>query len=76
MWFVVWAPPIKNPGYAYGGAPGTLGFSQYFPSKYRWKPKKALSERGASGTAPYVKSAPGYCITFIKSLEEALQLLG
>ena len=18
MWFVVWAPPIKNPGYAYG----------------------------------------------------------
>ena len=33
---------------------------QYFPSKYRWRPKKVLSERGAPGTAPYVKSVPGY----------------
>ena len=30
------------------------------------------SERGASGTVPYVKFVPGYCITFIKTLDEGL----
>ena len=29
-------------------------------------------ERGAPGTEPYVKSVPGYCITFIKGLDEGL----
>ena len=30
--------------------------------------KKVLYERRVSGTMPYVKSVPGYCITFIKRL--------
>ena len=35
--------------------------------------KKILPfERGAPGTVPYVKSVPGYCITFIKRLDEGL----
>ena len=40
--------------------------------------KKVLSERGAPGTVPYVKYVPGYCITFVKRLDEGLsqQLLG
>ena len=41
--------------------------------------KKVLpSKRGAPGTVPYVKSVPGYCITFMKKLDEDLsyQLLG
>ena len=33
---------------------------------------KVFYERGASGTVPYVKSVPGYCITFIKRLDEGL----
>ena len=53
-------------------APDTLGFLQYIAAKYRWRPKKALSEGAASGTVPYVKSAPGYCITFIERLDEGL----
>ena len=36
------------------------------------KTKKVLSERGAPGIVPYVKSVPGYCITFIKRLDEGL----
>ena len=42
------------------------------------KTKKVLSECGAPGTVPCVKSVPGYCITFIKRLDENLswQLLG
>ena len=31
------------------------------------------SERGASGTVPYGKSGPGYCITFIQRLDEHLR---
>ena len=34
--------------------------------------KKVLSERGAPRTVPYVKSVPGYCITFITRLHEGL----
>ena len=33
--------------------------------------KVLLSERVAPGTVPYGKSGPGYCITFIKSLDMA-----
>ena len=29
--------------------------------------------RGAPGTVPCVKSVPGYCITFIKRLDEGLR---
>ena len=37
--------------------------------------KKILtSERGAPGTVPHGKSSPGYCITFIKRLDEGLRL--
>ena len=61
-------------------ASGTLGYLQYFPAKYvqvKTK-KKVLSERGIPGTVPYVKSVPGYCIAFLKRLDEGLsyQLLG
>ena len=31
-----------------------------------------IHERGAPGTVPYVKSVPGYCITFIQRLQEGL----
>ena len=42
-------------------------------AKYRLRPKKVLPfERGAPGTGPDVKSVPGYCITFIKRLDESL----
>ena len=34
--------------------------------------KNVLSERGAPGTVPYVKPVPGYCITFVKRLDEGL----
>ena len=30
--------------------------------------------RGARGTLPYSKSGPGYCITFMKRLDEDLTL--
>ena len=30
------------------------------------------SERGALGSIPFGKSGPGYCITFIKRLDERL----
>ena len=34
--------------------------------------KQVLYERGAPGTVPSGKSVPGYCITFIKRLQEGL----
>ena len=33
-----------------------------------------MSERWAPGPVPYGKSGPGYCITFIKKLDENLRL--
>ena len=36
------------------------------------KTKKVLYDRRSSGTVPYVISVPGYCITFIKRLDENL----
>ena len=49
-----------------------------FSCQIQVKTKKVLSERGAPGTVPCVESVPGYCITFIKRLDEgpSLQLLG
>ena len=35
--------------------------------------KVSPSESGAPGTMPYGKSAPGYCIMFIKRLHEGLR---
>ena len=62
---------VARAGFTLRWAPRTLGFLQYFPAKYR-RPTKVLYERGATGTVPYVKSIPGYCITFIKRLHEGL----
>ena len=37
--------------------------------------KKVLpSERGALGAVPYAESGPGYCMMFIKTLNESLKL--
>ena len=36
--------------------------------------KILLSEREAPGTMPYGKYGAGFCITFIKSLDESLRL--
>ena len=63
---------IARVGFTLSWAPGTLRFFQYFRAKYRRRPKKVLSERGAPGTVPCVKSVPGYCITIIKRLDENL----
>ena len=43
-----------------------------FSRQIQVKIKKVLSECGAPGTVPCVKSVPGYCITFIKRLDENL----
>ena len=63
---------IARAGFSLSWVPGTLGFLQYFPTKYRSTPKKVLLEREVPGTVPYLKSVPGYCITFIKRLDEGL----
>ena len=65
---------IALDGFTLIWAPGTLEFSQYFMPNTgeELKTKKVLCERGAPGTVPYVKSIPGYCITFIKRLREGL----
>ena len=63
---------IARAGFTLSLAPGSSGFSQYFFAKCRRRPKKVLYERGAPDTVPYVKSVPGYCITFIKRLHEGL----
>ena len=63
---------IARAGFTLSWALGTSRFSQYFSAKYRRRPKKVLSERGAPGTVPSVKSVPGYCIMFIKRLDGGL----
>ena len=55
-------------------APGTLRFFNIFLPNTGEDQKKVLAERGAHDTVPYVKSIPGYCITFIKRLDESLSL--
>ena len=49
-----------------------------FSRQIQVKTKKVLSECGAPGTAPCVKSVPGYSIAFIERLDKnlSLQLLG
>ena len=65
---------IASAGFTLSWATGTLGFSLYFPAKYTGENQKKILpfERGAPGTVPYVKSVSGYCITFIKRLDEGL----
>ena len=53
-------------------APGTLRFFAILSRQIQVKTKKVLSECGAPGTVLCVKSVPGYCITFIKRLDENL----
>ena len=70
---------IARAGLTLSWAASTLGFLQYFPAKYRWRPKKVLPfERVTLGTVPYVTSVPGYCTSFMKRFDEGLsyQLLG
>ena len=50
------------------------GFRNIFLPNTGEDQKKVLSERGASGTVLYVKSVPGYCITFIKKITRGPQL--
>ena len=69
---------IAQAGFTLSWAPGTLGFTKFFLPNTGEDQKKILSEYRAPGTVPYVKSVPGYCITFIKRLDEGLskKLLG
>ena len=66
---------IARAGFTLRGASGTLGiFCNIFLPNIDKDHKKVLpSERRAPGTAPYGKSGPGYCITFIKRLYEGLK---
>ena len=52
------------------GAPGTLEIFVKSSCQIQVKTKKRVlpSESGAPDTVPYVKSALGYCITFIKNV--------
>ena len=43
------------------------------PNIAKGQKKVSPSEHGALGTLPYGKSCPGYCITFIKKLDEGLR---
>ena len=56
------------------GAPVTIGdFRNIFlPSIGEDQKKVLLFEHGALDFVPYGKSGPGYCITFIKRLDEGL----
>ena len=61
-------------GFTLRGAPGTSELFQNLLAKYKSRPKKVfLSELGASGTVLYRKSLPGYCIAFIKELDDGLR---
>ena len=53
--------------------PGILGIMATSSCQVLVKTKIVLpSERDAPGTVPYGKSSPGYCIAFIKGLDEGL----
>ena len=44
----------------------------FWPNIGEGQKKVVPFEHGALGTVPYGKSAPGYCITFIKKLDKDL----
>ena len=61
---------IERAGFTLRGVPGTLKIFAKFSCQVEVKAKKVLPfKSGAPGTAPYGKSAPGFCITFIKRLD-------
>ena len=62
---------IARVGFTLSWAPGTLNFCDIFAPN-TGEDQKVLSECGVPGTVPCVKSVPGYCITFIKRLDENL----
>ena len=73
------SPPLRISGYAPVGAPGTWEIFATSSSQILVKAKKVLpSERRAPGSVLYGKYGRGYCITFIKRLNEGVrqQLLG
>ena len=45
----------------------------FLPNIAKGQKKVSPSEHGALGTLHYGKSCPGYCITFIKKLDEGLR---
>ena len=63
---------IARVGFTLSWAPGHFEIFAIFSRQIQVKTKKDLSEWGAPGTVPYVKSVLGYCITFIKRLDENL----
>ena len=66
---------IDRGGFTLRGAPGTLEVFAKSSCLIQVKTTKTVlpSESGAPGTVPYGKSAPDYCITFIKRLHEGLR---
>ena len=70
---------IARAGFTLRGASGTgpvalWDFRNIFlPNTGKDQKNVLRSERGAPGTVPYVKSDPGYCITFIQRLDENLR---
>ena len=63
---------IARVGFTLSWAPGTFEIFAILSRQIQVKTKKVLSECGASGTVLCVKSVRGYCITFIKRLDENL----
>ena len=67
---------IARTGFTFSWGPGTLGDFRYIFLLNIGETKKKIlpSERGAPGIVPYAKSLAGYCIMFIKRLDEGLRL--
>ena len=63
---------IARVGFTLSWAPGHFEILSIFSRQLQVKTKKVLSECGAPGTVPCVKSVPGYRITFIKRFDENL----
>ena len=45
----------------------------FLPNTGKGQKNVLPSEHGAPGTLPYGKSSPGFCIAFIKKLDEGLR---
>ena len=59
MWFLVWAPRIKNPGYAYGGTQLVLAKVQMPKKKICWVQSKKKMEKRVFVTAMWNGFSPG-----------------
>ena len=67
--------PRYCPGRIYiSWAPGTLGFLQYFPVKFRWRQTTSYLSAGPLALSYMLNTflVNGYCITFIKRLDKGL----